>query len=295
MNSIPFCGVYTALITPMLEGKVCHKDLQDLVSQQVKEGIDGLVAVGTTGESPTLTHEEHLEVIRLTCEAAEGNVPVIAGSGSNCTEEAITLTRNAEKAGANAFLLVAPYYNKPSQEGLFQHFSAIAGVTEKPIILYSIPSRCGIEIGVDTVARLFEKHPQICAIKEAGGSCDRVGDLIENLGDDFVVLSGDDGLTLPFMAMGARGVISVASNLVANDLETMVHETLNKNPDMAAAIHQKFYKLFNHLFLEPNPVPIKYALRRAGKIQSEEVRLPLCSMSEENRAVLDQTLVELGF
>ena len=278
----------------MDQGAVSFADLQKLVEYQIDEGIDGLVAVGTTGESPTLDHEEHLEVIRRVIEVAAGRVPVIAGTGSNSTREAVALTHQAHDAGADGMLQVAPYYNKPSQEGLYQHFSAVAEETDKPIILYSIPSRCVIEIGIETVVRLAEKYTHVRTIKESGGSTDRVSQLLRAGGDQLTVLSGDDNMTLPFMSAGAQGVISVASNLVIKDLSAMVRCALNNDYASAAALNRKYYALFKNLFIEPNPVPIKYALQRAGIIGSAEVRLPLCPMSDSHRKILDDTLDSLG-
>ncbi len=294
MSTQSFSGVYTALVTPMDKGAVSFADLQKLVEYQINEGIDGLVAVGTTGESPTLDHKEHLEVIRKVIEVAAGRVPVIAGTGSNSTREAVELTRQAHEAGADGMLQVAPYYNKPSQEGLYQHFQAIAEATDKPIILYSIPSRCVIEIGIETVVRLAENYTHVRTIKESGGSTDRVSQLLQAGGDLLTVLSGDDNLTLPFMSAGAKGVISVASNLVVKDLSAMVRFALDNDYAAAAALNRKYYALFKNLFIEPNPVPIKYALQRAGIIGSAEVRLPLCPMSDSNRKILDETLDSLG-
>lgn len=295
MSSIEFSGVHTALVTPMKNGKISYPDLERLITFQISEGIHGLVAVGTTGESPTLEQAEHLKIIRYIVQKVKGRVPVIAGAGSNSTAEAIQLTQKADRAGADAFLLVAPYYNKPNQEGLFLHFSQIASVTKKPIILYSIPSRCGISIEVETVARLYRKHPHVCAIKEAGGSVERVSQLRQALGSKYVILSGDDGLTLPFMAVGAKGVISVASNLVVKDLVKMVDLALQNNFSAAEKLHRRYYSLFKHLFLEPNPVPVKEALYRTRLIQSSEVRSPLCSISPTNRAILLDTLKRLGY
>ncbi|MFO8026315.1 MAG: 4-hydroxy-tetrahydrodipicolinate synthase, partial [Opitutales bacterium] len=226
MNSNQFSGVFTALATPMRAGEVDFSSLGSLVEHQIKGGINGLVSTGTTGESPTLDHKQHIVVVRATVEAAGGKVPVIAGTGSNSTREAVALTQSAEKAGADGFLVVAPYYNKPNQEGLFQHFSAIAEVTEKPIVLYSIPSRCGIEISVDVTARLYEKYPHVCCMKAAEGSCEKVAQYVRTLGPDYAVMSGDDSLTLPFMSVGASGVISVASNLIANPLVRMMRAAL---------------------------------------------------------------------
>lgn len=294
MKTNQFSGVFTALATPMQSGEVSYADLAKLVAHQLAGGIDGLVSVGTTGESPTLTTSEHIEVIRATVQAAGGQVPVYAGTGSNSTDEAVTLTREAEQAGADGFLVVAPYYNKPSQEGLFQHFSKIAECTEKPIILYSIPSRCGIEISVEVTARLYEKHPHVSCMKAAEGSCEKVTEYVRALGPDYAVMSGDDSLTLPFMSAGATGVISVASNLVVSPLVEMVRAANNNDFATARATFLKYYPFFKAIFLEPNPVPIKYALKQAGLIDSDEVRLPLSSITDATRAVLDPLLKELG-
>ncbi|MGC6456339.1 MAG: 4-hydroxy-tetrahydrodipicolinate synthase [Coraliomargaritaceae bacterium] len=289
-----FSGVYTALATPMQEGQVAYADLEALIEHQLNGGINGLVSVGTTGESPTLNTAEHIEVIRATVAAAAGRVPVIAGTGSNSTAEAVELTRQAEAAGADGFLVVAPYYNKPSQEGLFQHFSAIAEVTEKPIVLYSIPSRCGIEISVDVTARLYEAYPHVNCMKAAEGSCEKVTEYVRKLGPDYAVMSGDDGLTLPFMSAGATGVISVASNLVVAPLVEMVRSANNNDFSTARKTFLKYYPLFKTIFVEPNPVPIKYALARAGIIQSPEVRLPLSPLTDASKALLDPLLEELS-
>jgi 4-hydroxy-tetrahydrodipicolinate synthase len=294
MNTNLFSGVFTALATPMTDGAVAYEDLEKLIAHQLEGGIDGLISVGTTGESPTLDHTEHVEVIRATVKAAAGKAPVYAGTGSNSTSEAIMLTQKAEAAGADGFLVVAPYYNKPSQEGLFQHFAKIAEATEKPIILYSIPSRCGIEISVDVTARLYEKYPHICCMKAAEGSCDKVTEYVRALGPEYSVMSGDDSLTLPFMASGATGVISVASNLVVAPLVQMVKAANNNDYVAARKAYLKYYSFFKAIFLEPNPVPIKYALKRAELIQSDEVRLPLSPITAQTRKVLDQILEQLG-
>jgi 4-hydroxy-tetrahydrodipicolinate synthase len=244
MKLRPFTGTITALATPFLKGAVAYDDLRKLVAYQIKGGIDGLVPVGTTGESPTLDYEEHMDVIRCVIAEARGRVPVIAGTGSNSTYEALELTKLSHEAGADAMLVVAPYYNKPSQEGLFRHFAAIAEATDKPIILYSIPGRCGIEISVDVVARLRAKYRHVAWIKEAGGSVDRVDQLKQAMGRDITVLSGDDSLTLPFISVGAEGVISVASNLYVREIGKMVRLALANDFAAATKIHRRLYPAF---------------------------------------------------
>jgi 4-hydroxy-tetrahydrodipicolinate synthase len=290
----PFTGTYTALVTPFRGGAVAYDELRRLVNFQIRSGISGLVPVGTTGESPTVSHEEHLDVIRCTIEAVRGRVPVIAGTGSNSTREAIEMTRAADTAGADAFLLVAPYYNRPTQEGLFRHFAAIAAATAKPIVLYSIPGRCGVEIGVPVLERLRARFPHVAHIKEAGGSVDRVDQIIAALGDDMTVLSGDDSLTLPFMAVGARGVISVASNLYPREVGRLVQHALAGDYGKARALHRRLYPVFKTIFVESNPAPITAGLARAGLIGSDEVRLPLSPLSTAGRAALFPVLQAFG-
>ncbi len=289
-----FTGAITALVTPFRNGKVAYDDLDRLVDAQIAAGIKGLVPMGTTGESPTLDYDEHLEVIRRVVVRSAGRIPVMAGTGSNCTREAVELTCKAEAAGADAMLVVAPYYNKPSQEGLFRHFAAIAEATAKPIILYSIPGRCGIEIAVPTVARLRAAFPHINHIKEAGGSCDRVDQLKQTCGDSVTILCGDDGLTLPFISLGAKGVISVASNLLPAEVVALCDLALAGELAEAAVLHQRLQPLFKNLFVEPNPVPVKYAMARLRLIGTPEVRLPLCELTDSSRALLDKTLAGLG-
>jgi 4-hydroxy-tetrahydrodipicolinate synthase len=286
-------GAITALATPFCRNEVSFGDLRKLVDHQIKGGIDGVVPVGTTGESPTLTHEEHMDVIRATIEFARGRVPVIAGTGSNSTAEALELTRLSDEAGADAVLVVTPYYNKPSQEGLFRHFAAIAEATDLPIILYSVPSRCGVEIGVPLVERLRSKYAHVRWIKEAGGSVDRVDQLKRAMGDDITVLSGDDALTLAFMASGAEGVISVASNLIPAEITKLVRLAQKNDLARASRLHRKLFPLFKALFVEPSPVPVKTALAAAKIIQSDEVRLPLCAMEPLNRALLMRAVAGL--
>lgn len=295
MKLRPLTGAITALVTPFKQQEVAYGDFRKLIEFQLKGGINGIVPVGTTGESPTLSHEEHMDVVRAAIEIVRGRVPVIAGTGSNSTHEAVELTKLAHEAGADAMLVVAPYYNKPSPEGLFRHFSAIAEATDRDIVLYSVPGRCGVEIAVSVVARLLAKYPHVRHIKEAGGSVDRVDQLKQAMGSDLTVLSGDDSLTLPFMAAGAEGVISVASNLLVKEVGKMVRLALANDYTAARKIHRKLYPISKTLFIEPNPVPVKAALARAGIISSEEVRLPLCPMTAANRQTLLATLKPLGY
>jgi len=281
------------LITPFKDGRIDEPALARHLKRQVRSGLDGVVPVGTTGESPTLDYEEHIKVIELTVQLVQGKVQVMAGTGANSTKEAIYLTQAAEKAGADSSLQVAPYYNKPSQEGLYRHFRAIAEATRLPIVLYSIPGRCGIEIGVDTVARLAQDCPNIVGIKEAGGNADRVSQLRGVLGPKFAILSGDDSLTLPFMAVGAVGVISVATNIVPREVARMVRAFAAGKTSEALRLHTRLYPLFKDLFVETNPVPVKAAMAMMGWI-NEEYRLPLVPLGERNRQLLRSRLQGCG-
>ena len=291
-----FRGVYTALVTPMREdGSVDWDSLGNLVESQVASGVQGIVPTGTTGESPTLDNEEHLKVIEAVVKAASSRLPVIAGTGANSTAEALYLTGEADRLGADAFLQVAPYYNKPSQEGLFQHFRKIADSTSKPIILYSIPGRCGIEIDVATVARLAEACPNIVAIKEAGGDAEKVRAL-KAARPEVTVLSGDDGLILPFIDAGAEGVVSVASNLSPEIICQLTEAALAGDKEKADALSSKWEMLLTELvFLEGNPVTIKEALYQAGRIPSPAMRLPLVRMPENSRKIIHDHLVALNY
>jgi 4-hydroxy-tetrahydrodipicolinate synthase len=288
-----FTGTFTAIVTPFKNDELDEAALKRLIQSQIKGGVDGIVPVGTTGESPTVDYDEHLEIIGLAVRFAAGKIKVLAGTGGNSTSEAVYLTQSAEKLGADGSLQVAPYYNKPSQEGLFQHFKAVAKNTKLPIVLYSIPGRCGVEIGVDTVKRLAATCKNIVGIKEAGGSCDRVSQLRAALGPKFEIMSGDDSLTLPFMAVGARGVISVASNVIPNEVSQMVKLFSAGKIAAAMRLHEKFYPLFKDLFIETNPVPVKAVLAMRG-MMAEEYRLPLVKMSDANRAKLRATLKACG-
>lgn len=289
----PFAGTYTAIVTPFKKGVLDEAALDRIIRAQIKAGVDGIVPVGTTGESPTLDYEEHIHAIELAVKFAHGKIKVLAGTGGNSTSEAIYLTKAAEEAGADGSLQVAPYYNKPTQEGLFQHFHAIARATKLPIVLYSIPGRCGIEIGVDTVNRLAHDSVNIVGIKEAGGSCDRVSQLRAALGPKFTILSGDDSLTLPFMSVGADGVVSVASNVIPREVAHMVRAQALGKADIAQRLHHKFYPVFKDLFIETNPIPVKAAMAMQGVIE-EEYRLPLVPMTGKNRETLRATLKACG-
>ena len=288
-----FTGTYTAIVTPFKNGGIDEPALERLIALQIRAGVDGIVPVGTTGESPTVDYEEHVHIIARSVKFAAGRIKVLAGTGGNSTAEAVYLTEHAEKVGADGSLQVAPYYNKPTQEGLFQHLREVARKTSLPIVLYSIPARCGVEIGVETVKRLARECKNVIGIKEAGGNADRVSQLRAALGSRFEVLSGDDSLTLPFMAVGAQGVISVASNVIPRQVAQMVKAFAAGKVQAAQKLHQKYYPLFKDLFIETNPVPVKAALAMLGQIQ-EEYRLPLVPMSPKNRQVLRETMRACG-
>lgn len=283
-------GALTALITPFRDGALDEDQLKKNVEFQIAAGIDGLVPVGTTGESPTLDFREHQRVIEVVVQTANRRVPVIAGTGSNATSEALELHAFAKRAGANGCLSVNPYYNKPSQEGLYRHFMTLADKVDLPIVLYNIPGRTGITMAPQTVARL-RKHPNIAAIKEATGVLD-IASEIRSL-CDITILSGDDSLTLPLMAIGASGVISVASNLVPQMIKKMTGLAMAGNFMEAAKIHHMLFPLIKSLFLDGNPVGIKYAMQ-ATNMDSGELRLPLWEVSESTRKTIDTCIAQLG-
>lgn len=287
-----FSGTFTALVTPFKKDEVDAEAFERLIEAQIAGGVSGIVPVGTTGESPTLSCGERHHVVELAVEIAHGRCKVIAGTGSNSTRDAVAHTKEAEAIGVDGALLVAPYYNKPSQEGLFRHFAAIAEATSLKLVLYNIPGRCAVDIEADTVVRLAEQFPNIVTIKEAAGRVDRVSELVRRAPKNFTVLSGDDSLTLPFLAVGAAGVVSVASNLFPKEISRLVSLFLEGKAADAQAVHQKFFPLFRDLFIEPNPVPVKTALGWRGTM-SADVRLPLTPMSQANAARLRQTLGEL--
>ena len=287
-----FRGAIVAIVTPFKNGKVDEAALRKLVEFQIKNGTDGIVPCGTTGESSTLSHEEHDRVIEVVIDAAKKRVPVIAGTGSNSTAEAIRLTRHAYKAGADGALMVCPYYNRPTQEGLYQHYKAIAEAVPIPIIVYNIPGRTGVNINPDTLARLA-KIKNIVGVKEASGSIKQMSDVIHLCGPKFDVLSGDDLFTLPLMAMGGHGVISVISNVAPADMAAMVDAFAAGDLKKARTLHYKMTPLIDALFVETNPTPVKAALAMMKKI-SYEVRLPLYKLSDANYEKLKKIVVSYG-
>jgi len=287
-----FKGVYTAIVTPFTkDDRLDEKALRKLIGLQIEAGVQGLVPVGTTGESPTLSVEEHRRVIEIAIDEARGRVPVIAGTGSNSTAEAIELTAFALEAGATASLQVAPYYNKPTDDGFLRHFTAVAEKVDLPLIVYNIPGRTGKNIETAVVLELA-KHKNIVGVKEASGNLTQVMDVIKGRPDGFCVLSGDDNLTLPIMAAGGDGVISVASNLVPGKMAELTGKALAGKWDEARALHYALLPLFKAIFLETNPIPIKAALAMKGLIE-ETYRLPMCVMKPANREKLKTTLAEL--
>lgn len=287
-----FEGAIVAIVTPFRDGKVDEEALRRLIDEQIACGTDGIAPCGTTGESTTLSHEEHDRVIEITVEAAGKRVPVIAGTGSNSTAEAIRLTKHAWKAGVDAALIVCPYYNRPTQEGLYLHYRAIAEEVPIPIIVYNIQGRTGVNMSTETLARLAQ-IPNIVGVKEASGSLKQMSDVIGQCGPDFSVLSGDDIFTLGLLAIGGKGVISVVSNVVPQDMAAMVDAFAAGDLPKARALHHRMSPLIDALFIETNPIPVKAALAMMGKI-TYDVRLPLCRMTEKNEATLKKVMQEYG-
>ncbi len=284
-------GSFVALVTPFNNDAVDYAALERLVELQVQSGTAGLVPCGTTGESPTLSTKEHKEVIAFVVKAARGRLPVIAGTGSNSTSEAIDLTRAAAKAGAQGTLQVAPYYNKPEPDGMFLHFKAIADATGLPMVLYNIPSRTGREIAMETVLKLADEVKQVVAIKEASGSLDRVSELCTRTKLD--VLSGDDNLTLPLIAVGGTGVISVVANFMPKQVAELVAAALAGDLAAATRMHQRYFPAFKAAFYETNPIPVKTAMGIMG-LCSDQMRLPLSPMRADNKARLKAALAAAG-
>ncbi len=284
----PFRGTYTALVTPVRDQAVDWETLDTLVQRQIDAGVDGVVPCGSTGESATLSHEEHDRVIATVIRKASGKCKVLAGTGSNSTAEAVRLTRHAEELGADGALVVTPYYNRPTQEGMFRHFSEVAISASLPIVLYNVPARCSVDLANDTVDRLRDKHDNIAAIKDASGGVDRVADLVHRIGID--VLCGDDSLTLPMMALGAVGVISVIANLTPEWMKQLVDAAAANDMNRARAHNQKVSGLADTIgALGPNPLPLKTAMAMKGLL-AEEFRLPLCPMAAEQRQAVDEAL-----
>ena len=289
-----FEGTYTALITPFRNGTVDYDAYRNLIDRQADAGITGIVPVGTTGESPTITPKEHLEIIRVAIEHSAGRMQVVAGTGANATAEAIHLTKTAEEMGADSSLQVCPYYNKPSQEGLYQHYKAVADATKLPIMLYSVPGRSTVAIAPETAARLATDCPNILSLKEAGGSVDRINQLIQAVPDGFELLSGDDPLTLPFLSCGATGLVSVAANIIPEIMVKLVNACLASDYQEALVLQKKYYPLFNALMsLDTNPVPIKSAAALMGHC-TDEFRLPLVGLTTQKSADLQTVLQEFG-
>jgi 4-hydroxy-tetrahydrodipicolinate synthase len=288
-----FHGSIVALVTPFKNGNLDEAKLRELVSVHLQHGTDGIVPCGTTGESPGLSHDEHRRVMDIVIQAAGGRLPVIAGTGSYATADAIELTRYAERAGANAALVVNPYYNKPTQEGLYRHFRAVAEAVTLPIFVYNIQSRTAVNVETDTLARLSRDCRNIVGVKEASGSLDQMSQVIAACGPDFTVLSGDDNVTLPLMAIGGKGVISVIANIVPRETSEMTHAALDGDWKRARELHYKLFPLARAAFIETNPIPIKEAMAMAGMIEPE-FRLPMCRMSDANRERLRAVLRPYG-
>ena len=288
-----FQGSIVALVTPFRGGKVDEPTLKKLVEMHVAQGTDGIVPCGTTGESPTLSHDEHRRVVEIVIEAARGRLHVIAGTGSNATSEAIELTAHAKKAGATGALVVNPYYNKPTQEGLYRHFRAVAEAVDIPILAYNIAGRTAVNVETDTLVRIVKDCPNIVGVKEASGSLDQMTQVLLACGPDFSVLSGDDNLTLPLMSVGGRGVISVIANFVPRETAEMTHAALAGDWKLARELHLKLFPLSRAAFMETNPIPVKEAMAMMGMLEPE-FRLPMCPMGAANRERLKTILVQHG-
>jgi 4-hydroxy-tetrahydrodipicolinate synthase len=286
-------GSIVALVTPFRNGKVDEAKLRELVELHVAQGTDGIVPCGTTGESPTLSHDEHKRVVEIVIEAARGRIAIVAGTGSNSTAEAIDLTAHAKKAGATAALVVNPYYNRPTQEGLYRHFRTIAETVDIPIVVYNIQGRTAVNVETDTLARLAKDCPNIVGVKEASGSLDQMTQVILACGPEFSVLSGDDNITLPLMSVGGRGVISVIANFVPRETAEMTHAALAGDWKLARELHLKLFPLSRAMFIETNPIPVKETMALLGMIEPE-FRLPMCRMSEANKPRLRAVLEQFG-
>jgi 4-hydroxy-tetrahydrodipicolinate synthase len=287
-----FKGAIVAIVTPFKKGKVDEAALRELIEFQIANGTDGIVPCGTTGESPVLSHKEHDRVIEITVDAVKKRVPVIAGTGSNSTDEAIRLTKHAYEVGADGALMVCPYYNRPTQEGLYQHYKLIAEKVPIPIIVYNIPSRTGVNMTPETLARLA-KIKNIVGVKEAAGSLQQMADIIRICGPDFSVLSGDDFFTFPLLCLGGHGIISVVSNVAPADMAALIDSFNAGNIKKARKLHYQLTPLVSSLFIETNPAPVKAALALMGKIQYE-MRMPLWKLSDANYEKLKKTMQNYG-
>ena len=287
-----FTGSLVAIVTPFRKGKIDEQTFGSLIEWQIANGTNGIVPCGTTGESATLSHEEHHRVVELTVEIVNRRVPVIAGTGSNSTDEAIALTRHAKQAKADGALLITPYYNKPTQEGLYRHYKAVAESVDIPLVLYNIPGRTGVNMLPATIARL-SAIKSVVGVKEGSGSVQQASDIVQMCGERLTVLAGDDALTLPMMAVGGKGVITVTANVVPADMANLVKTFMAGKVDEARRIHFKLSPLFAALFYETNPIPVKEALGMMGKIDPE-LRLPLCAMATDTRDKLARVLKDMG-
>ena len=285
-----FNGSIVAMVTPFKDGEVDYDKLGELVQYHIDNGTNAIIPCGTTGESPTLTHREHGEVIGKVIEAAAGRIPVIAGTGSNNTSEAVSMTRHAKETGADGSLIITPYYNKPTQQGIYEHYKAILEEVDIPIIVYNVPSRTGVSISPETVARLFE-FKNIVAIKEATGDIDQASQILNMC--DITVLSGDDSLTLPIMSVGGKGVISVIANILPREVSELVSSFLNGEIENSQKLHNSLFPLCKAMFIETNPIPVKTAMKLLGRLNGE-MRLPLCNMSEEHEKQLKKILEKHG-
>ena len=289
--SAKFQGSFVAMVTPFKGGKVDEAKVRELVEFHIAHGTDGLIPCGTTGESPTLSHDEHKRVVEVVIGAARGRIRVVAGTGSNSTAEAIDLTTHAEQAGAAGALVVNPYYNKPTQEGLYRHFRAVAESVAIPILVYNIQSRTAVNVETATLERLMRDVKNVAGVKEASGSLDQMSQVIAACGPDFSVLSGDDNITLPLLAIGGHGVVSVIANILPRETAEMVHAALDGDWKRARDLHYRLFPLARAAFLETNPIPIKEAMAMAGMIEPE-FRLPMCRMNDANRERLRAVLTQ---
>lgn len=288
-----FGRVLTAMVTPFLDnGEVDYDEVKKLAVRLIENGNDGLIVCGTTAETPTLTHDEKVNIVKAVKEAIGGRGTIIVGTGTNCTKTTIEATKEMEAIGVDGVLVVTPYYNKPSQEGIYQHFKAVAEATNVPIIVYNIPGRCGVNILPETIARLAEV-PHIVGVKEAAGSIEQASKIRSLVPEDFVIYSGDDSLTLPMMAVGGHGVISVAAHVAGNEIKAMVDAFVAGNVAEATAWHKKLYPIFKSMFITSNPVPVKYGLQQLG-VGNAKVRLPLVEANDEQKAVVLKTMKDLN-